>query len=148
MVDYSTVRVACPSITFFFAYLGCLLESVEGECLERVSFFIGVDCPYTSVLSLLFPLVSRSVGVARLLKMSEVRSGDIEMGLSSFDDREILEATSVSTPYKAWTILCSLMGKDKQWIRDRFPFPNFVKIRIPSDEERACHSYGNEVFFL
>ena len=56
MVDYSVVRVACPSIAFFFAHLGCLLESVEGECLERVSFFVGVDCPYTSILSSLFPL--------------------------------------------------------------------------------------------
>ena len=120
MVDYSVVRVACPSIAFFFAHLGCLLESVEGECLERVSFFVGVDCPYTSILSSLFPLVSRSAGVARLLKMFEVRSSDLETGLFSSDDRMISKATSVSTPYKAWTISCSLTGKDEQWIRDRF----------------------------
>ena len=30
MVDYSVVRVDCPSIAFFFTRLGCLLESVEG----------------------------------------------------------------------------------------------------------------------
>ena len=41
MVDYSTVRVDCSSVAFFFAHLGCLLESVEGECLEIVSFFVG-----------------------------------------------------------------------------------------------------------
>ena len=30
---------------------------------------------------------------------------------------------------------------------DQFQFPDSVKIRIPSDEERACHSYANEVCF-
>ena len=79
--------------------------------------------------------------------MSEVRSSDLERGLSSSDDRVILEATSPSTPYKAWNISCSLTGKDKQGIKDRFQFPDLVKIRIPSDEERACHSYADEVCF-
>ena len=113
IVDYSAVRVDCPSIVFFFAHLGCLHESVEGECLKRISFFVGEDCLYTFVLSSLFPLVSHSIEVARLLKMSEVRSSDLETGLSSSDDRVISEATSVSTPYKAWNIPCSLTGKDE-----------------------------------
>ena len=56
MVDYSAVRVDYPSVTYFFAHLGCLLKSVEGECLERVSFFVRENYPYTSVLSSLFPL--------------------------------------------------------------------------------------------
>ena len=88
-------------MAFFFAHLGCLLEFVKGERLERVSFFVGENCPYTSILSLLFPLVSRSAGVARLLKMFEVRSSDLETRLSSFDDRVISEATSIFSPYKA-----------------------------------------------
>ena len=113
MVDYSAVRVDCPSIVFFFAHLGCLLESIEGECIERVSFFAREDYPYTFVLSSLFPLVSHSVEVARLLKMSEIRSSDLETGLSLFDDRVISKATSISTPYKAWNIPCSLTGKDE-----------------------------------
>nr|POE53740.1 hypothetical protein CFP56_23280 [Quercus suber] len=72
MVDYSAVRVDYPLVAFFFAHLGCLLEPIEKDCLERVSFFAGEDCPYTSVLSSLFPPVSHSVEVARLLKMSKV----------------------------------------------------------------------------
>ena len=100
MVDYSAIRVDCPSITFFFAHLGSLLESIEGEHLEMINSFVRKDCPYTSVLSSLFPLVSRSAEVARLLRMSEVRSSDLETGLSSSDDRVVLKATSVSTPYK------------------------------------------------
>ena len=98
MVDYSAVRVNCPSIAFFFAHLGSLLDSIEGECLERISFFVGEDCSYTSVLSSLSPLVSHFARVARSLKMSEVRSSDLEMGLSLSDDCAVLEATSVSTP--------------------------------------------------
>ena len=74
MVDYSVVRVDCPSIAFFFARLGCLLESVEGECLKWVSLFVEKDCPYKSVISSLFPLVSHFAKVARSLKMSKVRS--------------------------------------------------------------------------
>ena len=147
MVDYFAVRVDCPLVAFIFAYLGCLLESVEGECLKRISFFVGEDYPYTFVLSSLFPLVSYSIEIVRLLKMFEVRSSDLEMGLSSSDDRVILEATSISTPYKAWNISCSLTGKDEQRIRDRFQFPDLVKIRIPSDKERACHLYADEVCF-
>ena len=51
MADYFAVRVNCPSIALFFTHLGSLLEFVEGECLERISFFVGEDCPYTSLIS-------------------------------------------------------------------------------------------------
>ena len=101
MVDYSAIKADCPLIAFFFTHLGSLLESVEGECLERVNTFVRKDCPYPFVLSSLFPLVSHSAEVARLLRMSEVRSSDLEMGLSSSDERVVSKATSVSTPYKA-----------------------------------------------
>ena len=77
----------------------------------------------------------------------EVRSSELEMGLSSSDDREVPEVTSPSTSFKAWNILCAPSGKDEKWSRDRFQFPDSVKIRIPSDEDRACHSYADEVCF-
>ena len=139
LVDYSTVWVDCPSEVFFFDHLGCLLKSIEGECIERVSFFAGEDCPYTFVLSSLFPLVCHFAEVAKLLKMSKVSSSDLEMGLSSSNDCVISEASPVSTPYKDWNILCFLIGNDEQWIKYRVQFPDSVKIRILSDEERACH---------
>ena len=96
VVDYSAVRVGCPLIVFLFARLGCLLESVEEECLKWVSLFMGEDYPHKFVRSSLFPLVSNSTKVARLLKMSEVRSSDLETGLSSSDDHVISEAASYS----------------------------------------------------
>ena len=148
MVDYSFVRVDCPSISFLFAHLGCLLEIVERECLKGVSLFVGKDCPYRFVLSSLFLLASCSARVARCLKMSrEVMSSGLEMGLSLSNNREILEVTSLSTPYKAWDIQCALSEKDKKRIRDRFQFPNLVRIRITSDEDRAYHSYADKVCF-
>ena len=114
IVDYFAVRADCPLIALLFAHLGSLLESIEREHLERVSSFIGEDCLYTFVLSSLFPLVSHSAKVARSLRMSEVRSSDLEMRLSSSDDRVVSRATFVSTPYKAWNISCSLIVKDVQ----------------------------------
>ena len=100
MVDYFAIRVICPSISFFFAHLGSLLESVEGESLERISFFVGEDYPYTTILSSLFPLVSHSTRVARSLKMSKVRYSDLEMRLSLSNDRMVSYSTYVSIPYK------------------------------------------------
>ena len=147
MVDFSSIRVDCPSVAFLFAYLDCLLEVVEGECLKWVSLFVGEDCPHNFVLSSLFPLVSHSARVARSLKMSKIRSNELETGLSSSDDHVISVVTSHSTFYKAWNISCSLMGKDEKWIRDRFQFPDSVRIRISSDEDRVCHSYVDKVCF-
>ena len=148
MVDYSFVRVDCPSISFLFVCLGCFLEIVEEVCLKGVSLFVGEDCPYRFVLSSLFPLASCSARVARSLKMfGEVRSSELEMGLSWFDNCEIPEVTSPSTTYKAWDIQCALSKKDEKRIRDRFQFPNSVRIRIPSNEDRVCHLYADEVYF-
>ena len=102
MVDYSSVRVDCPSVAFLFAHLGCLLEVMEGEYLKWVSFFVGEDYPYRFVISFLFPLVSCPTRVAKLLKMSKVvRSSELETRLSSPDDRVVPKVTSPSTPYKA-----------------------------------------------
>ena len=147
MVDYSSVRVDCPSVAFLFARLGCLLKALEGKCLKWVSFFVGEDYPHNFVLSSLFPLVSHSTKVARSLKMSEVKSSELETGLSSSDDHVISEVTSLYTLYKAWNISCSLTGKDEKRIRDRFQFPSLVRIRIPSDKDRVYHSYADEVYF-
>ena len=109
MVDYSFVKVDCPSVSFPFAHLGCLLEIVKGKHLKGVSLFMGEDCPYRFVLSSSFPLVSCSTKVARFWKMSrEVRSSELEMGLSSSDDREVPVVTSPSIPYKAWNVPCTL----------------------------------------
>ena len=37
--------------------------------------------------------------------------------------------------------------KDKGRIRSRFQFPPSVRVRIPNDDDRACHSHADEVCF-
>ena len=88
---------------------------MEGECLKGVSLFVGEGCLYRFVLSSLFPLAFCSARVARSLKMlGEVRSSELETGLSSSDNCEIPEVTSLSTPYKAWNIQCAFSEKDEK----------------------------------
>ena len=109
MVDYPSVRVDYPLVAFPFTRLGCLLKVVEGECLKWISIFVGEDCLYRFVLSSLFPLVSCSARVARILKMSrEVRSSELEMGLFSSDDRVIPEVTSLPFFIKLEHPICPL----------------------------------------
>ena len=103
MVDYSVVRLDCPSISFFFAHLSSLLE-VGGRQHLEVGLFVGKDCSFRFAFHFLFPLVHHSMWFAQPLIMSrkdEVRSSELEIGLSSFEDRKAFEVTSSSTPYKA-----------------------------------------------
>lgn len=149
MVDYSLVRLDFPLVSFFFARLCGLLE-VVGKKHPRVGLFIEKHCPYRFVLLFLFPLVYRSVGIAQSLIMSredEVRSSELETGLSLSKDHRVLEVTSSSSPHKAWGICCSLRGKDEKRIRDWFQIPSSIKIRILDGDDRACHSYVNELCF-
>ena len=62
-------------------------------------------------------------------------------------DHGALEVTSPSTPHKAWGICFSLKEKDKKGIRDRIQLPSSVKIKIPDSDDRACHSYADEMCF-
>ena len=77
----------------------------------------------------------------------EVRLSELEMGVSSSEDHGTLEVSSPSTPHKAWSICYALKRKDKRRIRNRFQFPSSIKVRIPDDNDRVCHSYTDEVCF-
>ena len=143
------VRSDCPSIYFLFALLCSLLE-VVGRRRPKVWFFVGRNCPLMFALCSLFPLIHHSVGFAQTLVMlgeGEVRSSELKIGLFSSGDRRALEVTSPSTPYKAWDSCCALKGKDEWRIRNTFQFPSSVMIRIPNDDDRACHSYTDEMCF-
>lgn len=146
MVDYSLVWSDYPSISFFFAQLCGLLGTVGREC-PRVGLFVEKNYPYRFVFLLLFPLVHRSLGIALSLIMLREGSWSCKASLSSSKDRGHLEVTSPSTPHKAWGICCSLKEKDEKRIRDRFKFPSSVKITIPDGDDKACHSYADEVCF-
>ena len=82
-----------------------------------------------------------------MCREGEVRSSELETSLSSSKDRKALEVTYPSTPCKTWDICCALKGKDENRIRNRFQFPLSVKVKIRNDDDRACHSYTDEVCF-
>jgi len=147
MVDYSSVRSNCPPISFFFTHLCGLLVAV-GRRHPKVRLFVGREYPFRFILLFLFPLVHHSVGVAQTLAISreeEVRSSELETSLSTSEDHRAIKATCPSTPHKAWGIRYALKEKDKKRKRDRFQFSSFV--RIPDSDNRACHSYVDEVCF-
>ena len=114
MVDYYLVRLNCPSFSFLFTRLYNLLKAV-GRKFPRVGLFVEKTYPYRSVLLFLFPLVYRLIGIAQSLIMSgegEVKSSELETGLSLSKDHKALQVTSSSTLYKVWDICCTLKGKD------------------------------------
>ena len=85
--------------------------------------------------------------------MSEVRSSKLEIGLSSNDSLvEVGGDTAVSAPreVKAFHALDEVCGLDTDTLsrfKDRFQFSDSVRVRLPSEEERACHIFLGEVCF-
>jgi len=150
MVDSLEVRIACPLISFLFARLGGSLGTYpflenfvfEGNCLTVV---LG------DLLPLLRQLLNWFEGLARREVMSKVRSSDLETGLSSNGD-PVEKDTVVSGPreVRAFYALREVCGLDVETVnrfKDRFQFPAGVCVRLPKDEDRACHFFPGEVCF-
>ena len=83
--------------------------------------------------------------------MFEVRSSDLETGLSSNGD-PVEGDTAVSAPreVRAFYALREACGLDAETVnrfKDRFQFPARVRVRLPKDEDRACHFFPGEVCF-
>ena len=106
----------------------------------------------------LLPLFCQSIDwfeglVSERGAVSEVRSSELETGLSSSDDLvEVEEDTAVFVPrevraFHALGEVCSLEDETLSKFRGRFQFPNRVRIRLPREEERACHFSPGEVCF-
>ena len=85
--------------------------------------------------------------------MSKVRSSELKTRLSFNDDLvEVEEDTAVSIPWevKAFHALrevCGLDTKALSRLRDRFQFPERVRVCLPHGKERACHFLPREVCF-
>ena len=97
MVSSSEVRIACPSVSFLFAHLRGSL----GVFPNLEDFIFLGNCLSVALVALL-PLLRQSIdwfeGLVREWgTMSEVRSSELETGLSSSGD--LVEGdTVVSTP--------------------------------------------------
>ena len=151
MVNSSEVRIVCPSISFLFARLGGSL----GVFPHLEDFVFKGNC-LSVVLADLLPLLRQSLNwfeglVKHREAMSKVRSSDLETGLSSNGD-PVEGDTAVSVPreVKAFYTLGEVCGLDIDTVsrfKDRFQFPERVRVRRPNDEDRACHFFPGEVCF-
>ncbi|XP_065619504.1 uncharacterized protein LOC136063280 [Quercus suber] len=83
--------------------------------------------------------------------MSEVRSSELDTGLSSSGGpAERDTAVSVPREVRAFHALeerCGLDDDTLRRFRERFQFPDRVRVRLPNEEERACHFFPGEVCF-
>ena len=83
--------------------------------------------------------------------MFEVRSSELNTGLLS--SGESAEGnTAVSTPQEVQTFYaleeaCGLDANTIARFKDRFQFPEIVRVRWPSDEDRTCHFFLGEICF-
>ena len=124
VVSSSEVRIACPSVSFLFTHLGGTLgvfPNLEDFVFEGNN--LGV------ALAKLLPLLRQSIdwfeGLVRERgTMSEVRSSELEIGLSSNSD--LMEGdTAVSIPreVRAFHALEEVCGLDADTVgrfKDRF----------------------------
>ena len=103
MVSSSKVRIVCPSISFRFACLGASL-GVSHSFSPLIKGFVFEGNNLSVVLVELFLLLHQSVNWFKNLAserrvMSEVKSSELEMGLSSSDDPvEVEEEIVASSP--------------------------------------------------
>ena len=152
MVSSSEVRVACPSVSFFFARLGAAL-GISGDFFPLVGDYIFEGCGLSVVLGELSPILGQSLAwfEGETKRMSEVRSSELETGLSSSED-PVEGDTAVSVPrqVRAFYALGEECGLDTDTVarfKDRFQFPTQVRVRQLGLEDRACHFFPGEVCF-
>ena len=104
MIDYFDVRCFSPSVSFFFAHLGTFLSSSGGGC-PQIEGFTFRNSNLGLILVDLYPLLHQSLNWFQSLQGmsveermgSEVRSSDLEMGLSSSDDTVGAETNSTTS---------------------------------------------------
>ena len=152
MVSGSEVRVICPSVSFFFARLGAAL-GVSSDFLPLVGDFVFAGCSLSLVIGELSPILGQSLAwfEGETRRVAEVRSSELETGLSSSGDPEGGD-TTISAPrvIKAFHALEEVCGPDDETVgrfKDRFQFPEHVRVRWPTNEDRAYHFFPGEICF-
>jgi len=85
--------------------------------------------------------------------MFEVRSSELETRLSSSDDPVEAKVDTIASDrrevraFHALEEVCALDFDTLSRFRNRFQFPERVRICLPHEEERACHFSPGEVCF-
>ena len=150
MVSSSEVRTTCPSISFLFTCLGGSLG-----VFPHLENFISEGNNLGIVVADMLPLLRQLIDWFRDLVrevMLEVRSSELEIGLSSSGD-PVKGDTAISTPreVRAFYAINEECGLDDDTLgrfKDRFQFPKRVKVRLPSKDERACNFFLGKCVFM
>ena len=134
MVNGSEVRVVCPLVSVFFACLGAVL-GVSGNFLLLVGDFIFAGCGLSLVIGELSSILGQSLAwfEGETRRMAEVRSSELETGLSSSGSLEVGD-TVVSAPrvVRAFHALEEVCGLDVDTVgrfKDKFQFLECVRVR-------------------
>ena len=139
-------------MSFFFARLGAAL-GVSGDFLPLVGDFIFAGCSLSLVIGELSPILGQSLAwfEGETRRMAEVRSSELEIGLSSSGDPEggdiAVSAPRVVRAFHALEEVCGLDDETVGRFKDRFQFPERVRVRRPTNEDRACHFFPGEICF-
>ena len=152
MVSGSEVRATCPFVSFFFARLRPAL-GVSGDFLPLVGDFIFAGCGLSLVIGESSPILGQSLAwfEGETRRMAEVRSSELETGLSSSGNPERGD-TAISAPrvVRAFHALEEVCGLDDETVgrfKDRFQFPARVRVHRPTNEDRACLFFLGEICF-
>ena len=139
-------------MSFFFTRLGVAL-GVFGDFLPLVGDFLFAGCGLSVVIGELSPILSQSLAwfEGETRRMADVRSSELETGLSSSGGPEGGD-TAVSAPrvVRAFHALEEVCGLDEETVsrfKDRFQFSERVRVRRPTNEDRACHFFPGEICF-
>ena len=152
MVSGSEVKAICPSVSFFFACLGAVL-GVSSDFLPFVGDFIFASCSLSLVIGELSPILGQSLTWFKEenRRMVEVRSSELETGLSSSGNPEggdtAISAPRVVRAFHALEEVCGLDDETVGRFKDRFQFPERIRVRRPTNEDRACHFFLGEICF-
>jgi len=141
VVNSSKVRVVCPYVSFFFARLRASLGASHAF-FPLVENYVSEGSSLGVVLGDLFPLLCQSIDwfeglVSEQREMSEVRSNELETGLSFNDNPMEVEANiAVSVPQEVRAFhtlgeVCSLDDETLSRFRGKFQFSERVRVRLP-----------------
>ena len=135
-----------------FARLGAAL-GVSGDFLPLVGDFIFAGYGLSLVIGELSPILGQSIAwfEGETRRMTNVRSSELETGLLSSGGPGVGD-TAVSVPwvvraFHALEEVCGLDADTMDRFKDRFQFPKWVRVRRPTNEDRACHFFPGEVCF-
>ena len=126
---------------------------VFGDFFPLIGDYLFEGSGLSVVLGELSPILGRLLAwfERETKRMSEVRSSELDTGLSS-SGGPVEGDTTVSTPrqvraFYALNEECVLDADTVARFKDRFQFPARVCVHQPGPDDRACHFFPGEVCF-